>query len=105
MRSDQVSAGTEFDILCSNVAQSVQQIRATFSSNVETSQILARFWALQDHLHRLVDALCDDPDELPRVKDNFPRLITDVAEIVSLTPSTNVGRIAAVRNSCCTISD
>jgi hypothetical protein len=68
--------------------------------------MLEGFWALQDHLHRLAETLCDDPAELLRVKEYvYPRLFTDVVDILNLSSRAHIANIAAVRRSCDMIND
>ena len=96
---------TQIDTLCGHVAQAVQQIRATFRSNFQISEMMDRFWALQDHLHRLLEALYDDRSELPRLKEAYPRLTKDVVDILSFTAGTYVGKVPAVKESCYAINE
>ena len=92
---------------CDEVAQAVQQIRRAFrsSSRVKTSELMNCFWALQDHLHRLVATISDHPAEIPSLNQKYASLTSDVIDILGFTAKTSIGNLAAVRTSCQAIQE
>jgi len=92
---------------CDAVAQALQQLRDTFRSrnSPDIVELLDQFWAVQDHLHRLLAALSDDPAKLHNLDQRYPSLSSEVTEILSSASSTPVGSLGAVTYSCRAIHD
>ena len=97
MKPDSVVA-----LQCEAVAQTVQQLRNTFraSSYRKNAELTDHFWALQDHLHRLVTMLYDDPAKLHGVSQQYPQLSSEVLDILGFTSKTTVGSLPAIDYSC-----
>jgi hypothetical protein len=92
---------------CDELAQAVRQLRNTFRSSISVKHVefIDRFWAVQDHLHRLVALLSDDPTKVSEVKQRYGSLIPDVIDVLSFTAKTTVGQLPAVALSCRSIHD
>ena len=92
---------------CGEVVQAVQQIRHIFrsSSCIKTSELINSFWALQDHLHRLVAILSDDPTGVFAINQKYSGLTSEVIDVVGFASKTNVGKLPAMHFSCQAIHD
>lgn len=92
---------------CDELAQAVRQLRHTFRSSISVKQIelLDRFWAMQDHLHRLVALLSEDPTRLFEVQQRYSSLIPEVVDALGFTAKTTAGQLPAVTASCHAIND
>ena len=86
--------------ICEGVAFSVAQVRIVFCSSLPVTDILNRFWYLQDNLSRLLEAITDHPAQTLEVLESYPSLLGDVADVLersSKLPS--LRNIAAVREA------
>jgi hypothetical protein len=91
---------SEIDRLCQNVATAVSEVRTVFRSSLPVAEILNRFWALQDHLSRLLEAISDYAGETVEVLENYPRLLSDVVDVLEFSSKLQTLRnIAAVKES------
>ena len=92
---------------CDELALAVHQLRDTFraSISVKREELLDRFWSVQDHLHRVVALVSDDPGNLAEVQERYGPLISEVIDILGFTAQTNVGQLPAVTASCRAIND
>jgi hypothetical protein len=64
------------------------------------AEILDRFWGLQDNLSRLLEAITDYPAETMEALEKYPRLLTDVVDVLEFSAKLQTLRnIAAVRDA------
>jgi len=90
----------QIEVLCENVAASVHQVRRIFRSPLPVPDILDRFWGLQDHLSRLLEALTDHPSETMQALEAHPRLLSDVVDVLEFSSKLQVLKnIPAVREA------
>lgn len=86
--------------VCEGVAFSVAQVRMVFHSALPVTEILNRFWYLQDNLSRLLEAVTDHPTETLEALETCPRLLADVADVLERSSKlANLRSIAAVREA------
>jgi hypothetical protein len=91
---------SEIECLCQELTVSVSEVRTLFRSSFPVAEILDRFWALQDNLSRLLEAISDYPAETLEVLESHPRLLTDVVDVLEfLSKLPDLRQIAAVRES------
>jgi hypothetical protein len=91
---------TQIERLCQNVASSVSEVRKVFRSSLPVPEILNCFWGLQDNLSRLLEAITDDPAETVEALQRYPRLLTDVVDVLEFSAKLQTLRtIAAVREA------
>jgi len=73
--------------LCEDVSKAVRELRSYLRSPAENFEILTRFWALQDHLSRLVQSVADHREEtLEVLSEEYPTLLRDVIDVISFIP-------------------
>lgn len=90
----------EIDRLCEKVESSVHEVRRIFRSPLPVPDILDRFWGLQDHLSRLLEALTDHPTETMDALEAHPRLLSDVVDVLEFSSRLQVLKnIPAVREA------
>jgi hypothetical protein len=88
------------EVVCESLSASVAEAKAVFRTSLPVPEVLNRFWTLQDNLYRLLEAIKDYPAETIRMMDRYPRLLNDIADV--LTDSANIQslrNLAAVRES------
>src|ERR1700685_3559088 len=91
---------SQIERLCQNVASAVAEGRTVFRSSLPVAEILNRYWALQDNLSRLLEAITDHPSETLEVLDEHPRLLTDVIDVLEFSSKLHMLKtIAAVREA------
>ncbi|MGI9069771.1 MAG: hypothetical protein ACR2JB_00195 [Bryobacteraceae bacterium] len=92
----------EVDQLCNDVAKAVEQLRIGFRANLDTPEVLDRFWCLQDQLARLIESASDRREEtLDVLKRTHPGLVRDILNVLSFTEklhfdNTSAGRTASL---------
>jgi hypothetical protein len=90
----------EIERLCLHVEAAVLQVRGVFRSHTPVAEVLDRFWALQDHLSRLLEALTDHPAESLEVLEAHPKLLSDVVDVLEFSSKLQALKtIAAVRDA------
>jgi len=86
--------------VCEGVASSVSQVRMVFHSSLAVTEILNRFWYLQDNLFRLLEVMTDHPDETMEVLERHPTLLADVVDVLERSSRfASLRGIAAVREA------
>ena len=91
---------TRIETVHESLSASVVEARAVFRTSLPVPEILNRFWALQDNLYRLLEAIKDYPAETTHVLQRHPRLLDDVADVLERSGKTEtLQNLAAVRES------
>ena len=103
MDSDYAAIDREGD----EVIHALRHIRESFrsSSSAQAADLMNQFWAFQDHLHRLVNTLANDPALCSRLEQRHPRLITEMVDLLRFTAQTAVGSLPAVKYSCRAVNE
>ena len=83
--------------LCDNVAKAVERVRIGFRSKLDTSELLERFWCLQDHVTRLLESASDSRQQtFDILKRMHPRLIRDILDVLHFTEKTQFKNASAI---------
>jgi hypothetical protein len=91
---------SQIERVCEGVAAAVFEVRTVFRSAPPVSEILNRFWALQDQLSRLLEAITDHPLATMEVLDKHAGLLADVVDVLEFSSKLpSLRSIAAVRES------
>jgi len=93
--------------LCDDVSHAVANLRSCLRSTCDNFEALTRFWALQDHLNRLVQSMSDDREEtLQALAQNHPSLLREVIDVISFVPQLrSLSCIAGVTAACTEINE
>jgi len=87
--------------VCRSVEEATAQVREVFRTRMETSEVLDRFWCVQDQLNRLLNTASENPREFFSIQQRaYPSLIWDVIDLISFAAKGNFTRTAAVNQSC-----
>ena len=87
----------DIDELCADVSKAVGDIRMGFRSNIDTAEVLDRFWCLQDQISRLVESAVDRRQEtLHLLKQRHPRLIQNVIDVLSFAEKLHITDRSAI---------
>jgi len=71
-----------------------------FRSSLPVTDILNRFWYLQDNLSRLLEAITDHPAETMGTLGQYPSLLSDVVDVLERSAMLpDLRTIAAVRDA------
>ena len=88
------------EYLYESLSASVIQVTAVFRSSLPVPEILNRFWALQDNLSRLLEAIKDYPTETMRLLERHPDLLRDIANVLERSSDVQIlSSLAPVRGS------
>ena len=91
---------SQIERLCQNVAFAVAAVRTVFRSSLPVPEVLNRYWALQDNLSRLLEAVTDQPSETLEVLEAHPGLLTDVVDVLEFSSKLQMLKgLAAVREA------
>lgn len=93
------SATYDLKSLCESVSIAIEEVRATFQSDIPISETLDRFWALQDYTSRLLDALSENPQTLSHIDTVCPGLVRKVVDVLAFAPKTRAGSVPAIISS------
>ncbi|HEX4750350.1 MAG TPA: hypothetical protein VH302_12470 [Bryobacteraceae bacterium] len=75
-------------------------MRRVFRSSLPVPEILDRYWALQDNLSRLLEAMADYPIAALDTLEAFPNLLKDVVDVLTLSSTLQMLKnIPAVREA------
>ena len=86
--------------ICQNVADAVAEVRRIFRSSFSVPEILDRYWALQDNLSRLLEAITDYPTAAMEALDGWPNLLKDVVDVLAFSSKLqSLKSIPAVREA------
>lgn len=90
----------QIEAVCESLTTSVAEARAVFGGSLPVSEILNRFWALQDNLSRLLEAVKDHPAETAQLLERYPGLLDNVADVLERSANVQtLSNLAAVRES------
>lgn len=93
-------ATDQIEHVCQDVSSSITEVRKTFRSGLPVTDILDRFWRLQDNLSRLLEAITDHPKETTEILETHPRLLPDVVDVLEFSSKLQTLRnIPAVREA------
>jgi hypothetical protein len=91
---------SQIESICQNVTASVAEVRRVFRSSLPVPEILDRYWALQDNLSRLLEAMADYPIAALDTLEAFPNLLKDVVDVLTLSSTLQMLKnIPAVREA------
>lgn len=91
----------DIDRLLSNVAEAADDAKGGFLRQTGRAELLDRFWALQDNMRRLVQAVSDHRDQtLLRLTVQHPHLRSTISDFVQDVSSSRSYSIAAIAGSC-----
>ena len=97
---------SQIESICQNVADAVSEVRRVFRSTFPVPEILDRYWALQDNLSRLLEAMADYPIAAGEALEEFPNLLKDVVDVLAFSSKLQMLRnIPAVREAGETINN
>ena len=91
---------TETGRLCKTVEYAAAQVRSTIGDHADTSEILDRFWFLQDALSRLLEAVDNEDGDVTQCRG----LIRKVVEVLGSPQVRKLSLIPAVKLACETIN-
>jgi hypothetical protein len=95
-----VEEETTIETLCS-AADAIANLREVFRVRMSTSEILARFWCLQDLLNRLLNVAAESPRHFFNVLERgYPTFIPEVLDLITFASKVHLTQIAAVYQSC-----
>jgi hypothetical protein len=104
-RPGQVEEETTIETLCS-AGEAIANLREVFRIRMSTSEILARFWCLQDLLNRLLSVAAENPKGFFNILERgYPTFIPEVLDLISFASKAHLTQIAAVYQSCESIND
>lgn len=94
----------DIDRLCNNVADAVERVRTAFLSEIDISEMLDRYWCLQDQVYRLVESASDHREETFDILERkHSRLIQDIVDSLRSTEM-HLKRSSAVSSASLAIS-
>lgn len=94
----------DINLLCSGVANAVEQVQIGFRSHTETSEVLDRLWCLQDQIARLVESASEFQEEtFDLLKRRHPDLIRDIEDVLNFTEKLHLNTASAMSAACCAI--
>jgi hypothetical protein len=91
---------TETGRLCKNVEYAAAQVRTSIGEHADISDILDRFWFLQDTLSRLLEAVDNEDGDVTQCRG----LIRKVVEVLGSPQVRKLSSIPAVKLACETIN-
>ena len=92
--------------LCHEASMATAKVRDVFRQRIARPDILDRFWSVQDHLARLVDAASDHPEKVFDVlNQEYSHLLRDIIDVLVFAASTRIAHNAAVTASCESINE
>ena len=91
--------------LCSNLTRTTSEIRTAIGVRSDATGLLAKFWLLQDQLHRLVAHVSDNSSKADALSDICPDLVSQVIEVLSTAASLKLDKLPALRKACEHIND
>ncbi|HEX4170344.1 MAG TPA: hypothetical protein VHZ55_33170 [Bryobacteraceae bacterium] len=94
-------ANTTVDHLSKLVEQAAEQVHLTFRGRSEESEVLDRFWQLEDDVYRLLEAANDAGGDTIECRD----LIRKVVSVLGSAEVFNLSSVPAVKASCEAINE
>ena len=91
---------TETGRLCKTVEYAAAQVRASVRDHADTSEILDRFWFLQDALSQLLEAVDTEDGDVTQCRG----LIRKAVEVIGSPQVRKISYIPAVKLACETIN-
>ena len=87
--------------LCQEAAVSIKEAYDFVHYPAQNAELLGGFWGVQDQLTRLVEAACDDPDDVFDIlREEHRQLFQDVIGVLSSASRAGLTRNAAISTSC-----
>jgi hypothetical protein len=87
---------TETGKCCRDVERAAAQIRTLIGDRTDISEILDRFWLLEDSLNRLVDVVDMERRDITQCRS----IIRNVVSALEAPQSQKRANVPAVRNAC-----
>lgn len=82
--------------LCKELEYAAAQVRTLIGDRTDITEVLDRFWRLQDSLYRLVNAVDGECSEISRCR----KLIRYVVSTLESSQTTRWAKVPAVRDAC-----
>lgn len=95
----------DIDQLLTNVSEAAHDVRGSMTYQGDRSDMLNRFWWLQDNLNRLVEVVSDQrEDALPILRTLHSDLPNRISDLMHTVSTSKTDSIAAVASSCSAIN-
>ncbi len=92
--------------ICEEIENATVKVREVASRGLNESDILSRFWSLQDNLSRLIQFVSEQPEEtLTLIEQKHPSMLRDAIDSISFPPKLRAREISAVSYACQDINE
>jgi hypothetical protein len=101
-----METGLNIQQIFEEIETATEKVREVARYGLNESDILARFWSLQDNLGRLIQLVSEQPEEtLKMMEEKYPSILRDAIDSISFPPKLRAREISAVSYACHDINE